>query len=122
MRKEIDREIKQAFDSDLQDAVQLFTGESTTQSNSLDDWIGNDTSDNTTAIYTGRGVFSGYNSFEVLDDSVMRGDVRLICLQSEVTQEPKADDIITQGDSKYRVVSIAKDPVNASYSIQLRGE
>lgn len=120
MREEIDKEIKQAFDSDLSDAVKSFTGECKELNQSLNDWIGNDVEEIHAVSYSGRGVFSGYSVVEIMTRSVSQTDVKLICLQSEVTRAPAIDDVIIEGDNKYQVVSLFKDPVDATYTIQLR--
>lgn len=122
MRNEINADIKEAFDTDLKDAVKPFVGERIVKSDSLNDWLENDSTEQSLIQYEGRGVFSGYSLMEVLEQSVSKGDVKLICLQAETTQEPLLDDFITADDIKYRIISITKDPVNVSYSIQLRSE
>lgn len=112
MKQEIIQEIAQAFDTDLADAVTDFTA--TRQSD--DDWVINDNGTPTEA-YTGRGVFGSYGAYETDGQAIGIHDVKLICLQSEVTGTPMIDDVI----NGMRVLSIAKDPANVSYTIQLRG-
>ena len=112
MKQEITQEIKQAFDTDLADAVTDFTA--TRQSD--DDWVINDNGTPTEA-YTGRGVFGSYGAYETDGQAIGIHDVKLICLQSEVTDTPMIDDVI----NGMRVLSIKKDPANVSHTIQLRG-
>ncbi|MCL1623820.1 glutamate 5-kinase [Moraxella sp. Tifton1] len=112
LKNEINEEIRQAFDTDLADAVTDFTA--TRQSN--DDWVINDNGTPTEA-YTGRGVFGSYSAYETDGQAIGIHDVKLICLQSEVTGMPMIDDVIND----MRVLSIAKDPANATWVMQLRG-
>ncbi|STY99829.1 Uncharacterised protein [Moraxella lacunata] len=112
MKQEITADIANAFNSDLADAVTDFTA--TRQSD--DDWAVNDTGTKTHA-YKGRGVFGSYGAYETDGQAIGIHDVKLICLQSEVTGTPMIDDVI----NGMRVLSIAKDPANISYAIQLRG-
>ncbi|STZ55579.1 Uncharacterised protein [Moraxella lacunata] len=112
LRLEIDSDLKQAFNTDLADAVTDFTA--TRQSD--DDWVINDNGTPTEA-YTGRGVFGSYSAYETDGQVIGIHDVKLICLQSEVTGTPMIDDVIND----MRVLSIAKDPADVSYTIQLRG-
>lgn len=113
MKQEIIQEIAQAFDGDLKDVVKDFTAYRAMPS---DDWAVNDTGTKTHA-YTGRGVFGSYGAYETDGQAIGIHDVKLICLQSEVTDTPMIDDVI----NGMRVLSIAKDPANVSYTIQLRG-
>lgn len=112
LNSEITADIANAFDNDLADAVTKFTA--TRQSN--DDWVINDNGAPTEA-YTGRGVFGSYSAYETDGQVIGIHDVKLICLQSEVTGTPMIDDVIND----MRVLSIAKDPADVSYTIQLRG-
>lgn len=112
MKQEITADIANAFNSDLADAVTDFTA--TRQSD--DDWVINDNGTPTEA-YTGRGVFGSYGAYETDGQAIGIHDVKLICLQSEVTGTPMIDDVI----NGMRVLSIKKDPANISYAIQLRG-
>ena len=114
MKQEITQEIKQAFDGDLKDAVKDFTAYRAMPSD--DDWAVNDTGTKNHA-YKGRGVFGSYGAYETDGQAIGIHDVKLICLQSEVTDTPMIDDVI----NGMRVLSIKKDPANISYAIQLRG-
>lgn len=113
MKQEITQEIKQAFDGDLKDAVKDFTAYRAMPS---DDWAVNDTGTKNHA-YKGRGVFGSYSAYETDGQAVSMKDVKLTCLQSELTDTPMIDDVI----NGMRVLSIKKDPANVSHTIQLRG-
>lgn len=116
LKNEIDSDIKSAFDADLADAVQDFTGVRTIAVQNDDDWLINGTNDTQTKTYQGRGVFGNFNQSEIDGQSILISDIKLICLQSETTDTPAVDDVI----NGYQVVSVNKDPANVSFAIQLR--
>ena len=118
LHDEITADIKDAFDTDLADAVQPFTGSRTVQGEpSIDDILTNTVGSNSTVInYSGRGVFGGYSEFEVDSESIMANDVKLTALQSEVTTRPQLDDMI----NGYQVVAVNQDPASVTFTIQLR--
>ena len=115
---DITADIKEAFNTDLADAVQPFTGSRTVQGEpSIEDILTNTVGSNSTTInYSGRGVFGGYSEFEVDNESIMANDVKLTALQSEVTTRPQLDDNI----NGYQVVAVNQDPASITYTIQLR--
>lgn len=112
--KEITTDIIQAFDGDLADAVTPFTA--TRSASTDDDWAINDDG-NDSHSYTGRGVFGSYSSYETDGQVITTSDVKLICLQKELTDTPMIDDVI----NGRRVLSIQKDPADVVWVIQLRG-
>ena len=120
LRDDLQADLAEAFDEDLADAVTAFTGTRTTASDTddgEDDWMNPpDAPSSSTLTYTGRGVFDGYSTYELNSDIINVTDVKLICLQNEITAEPIADDKI----NGYSVVRVNKDPANASFEIQLR--
>ena len=118
LRDEITADIKEAFNTDLADAVQPFTGSRTVQGEpSIEDILTNTVGSNSTTInYSGRGVFGGYSEFEVDNESIQMNDVKLIVLQDEVTDIPKLDDVI----NGYQVVAVNQDPSSTIWTLQLR--
>ena len=118
LRDEVTADIKDAFNTDLADAVQPFTGSRTVQGEpSIEDILTNTVGSNSTIInYSGRGVFGGYSEFEVDNESIMANDVKLTALQSEVTTRPQLDDVI----NGYQVVAVQQDPASVTFTIQLR--
>ena len=118
LHDEITADIKEAFNTDLADAVKPFTGSRTVQGEpSIEDILTNTVGSNSTTInYSGRGVFGGYSEFEVDNESIMANDVKLTALQSEVTTRPQLDDVI----NGYQVVAVNQDPASVTYTIQLR--
>ena len=118
LRDEITADIKEAFDTDIADAVKPFTGSRAVQGEpSIEDILTNTVGSNSTIInYSGRGVFSSYAEIEVDNESIMANDVKLTALQSEVTTRPQLDDNI----NGYQVVAVNQDPASATFTIQLR--
>lgn len=114
MKQEITQELKQAFDTDLKDAIKEFTA--IRHITRDDDWIIND-NQGTQSTYTGRGVFSNYHVHEIDGQSITMHDIKLICLADELTDAPKIDDVM---DGK-RVLAVGADPAGVSFTIQLRG-
>lgn len=118
LHDEITADIKEAFNTDLADAVQPFTGSRTVQGEpSVEDILTNTVGSNSTIInYSGRGVFGSYSEFEVDGEAIKANDVKLTALQSEVTARPQLDDNI----NGYQVVAVNQDPASITYTIQLR--
>ena len=118
LHDEITADIKEAFNTDLADAVQPFTGSRTIQGEpSIEDILTNTVGSNSTTInYSGRGVFSSYAEIEVDNESIQMNDVKLIVLQGEITNIPKLDDVI----NGYQVVAVNQDAASVTYTIQLR--
>ncbi|MGO2336764.1 glutamate 5-kinase [Providencia sp.] len=123
MRSEIQKELAEAFDSDLADAVKAFTGSYVIEGDGWDPVT--ETGNDTTVEYTGRGILDNYNlqtmGFGRVDEiNVLAGDVLLIALTNEITDTPSIGHQITVNGQKYSVISIQEDPVGAHYDIQLR--
>ena len=118
LHDEITADIKDAFNTDLADAVQPFTGSRTVQGEpSIEDILTNTVGSNSTTInYSGRGVFGSYSEFEVDGEAIKANDVKLTALQSEVTTRPQLDDLI----NGYQVVAVNQDPASVTYTMQLR--
>lgn len=115
LNQEISHDIANAFDTDLADAVKPFVGLRQDKMQSDDDWLLNGNSHNETT-YQGRGVFGNFNQSEIDGQSILITDIKLICLQKEVTDTPKLDDVI----NGYQVVAVKKDPADVSFTMQLR--
>lgn len=115
MKQEITADIANAFDTDLKDAVKDFTAKRIILSD--DDWAVNDTQVLSTINYSGRGVFTGFHAHEIDNKTIMQSDVKLICLQDELTEMPQIDDEINE----MKIISISHDPAEVSFTIQLRG-
>ena len=143
----LNKHLPKAFDNQLRDAVKSFEG-SRKGAGSTYDPITDTYIDSDKFTYSGRGVFSGYKIEETKDTQIGLNDVKLTCLQIEVTKlpiyrfidknrfasryyyiapvggiatHPKPDDILVQGDNEYRIIDVKRDPTSSIWTIQLRG-
>ncbi|WP_330208682.1 glutamate 5-kinase [Pseudomonas sp. Z13] len=123
LREEIQADLAEAFDTDLADAVQPFTGEY------LGPGVYDPVTEETTAqpvTYTGRGVLDSYDSRRIDNVNIEVGDVLLICLANETTDKPAIGhkvtiiDLLTGEPSVYSIVNPGVDPAVAHYEIQMR--
>jgi hypothetical protein len=123
LRDDIQIDLAAAFDDDLADAVQPFTGSYTGPG----EWDPiNETTTAQTITYTGRGVLDSYDSRRIDNINILVGDVLLICLANETTDIPAVghqimvDDLLTGEPVTYRIVNPGIDPAKAHYEIQMR--
>ena len=112
--------LAKAFDGALKDTVSPFLASRKGSQGYYDPEIG-DYVDGTDTTYTGRGIFSAFNDFEIQASQVDINDIKLICLQAEVTLKPQVDDIIVQDGKERNVLSVKEDPASATWIVQLRG-
>lgn len=123
IRDEIQADLAEAFDTDLADAVQSFTGEYPGPG------VYDPVTEETTAqplTYTGRGVLDNYDSRRIDNVNIRVGDVLLICLANETTDKPAIGhkvtivDLLTGDPAVYTIVNPGVDPAVAHYEIQMR--
>ena len=121
IRDLINKHLPQALNNQLSDAVSSFKATRKGVEGVYDP--AEDTySDGADVEYTGRGLFSNYTVEEILAAQIDVTDVKLWCLQSEVTDTPKVDDVVIRASGWCgRVISVGQDPVSAGWDIQLRG-
>src|SRR5690606_8178253 len=100
------------FDDDLADAVSSFAGRRFEPSGPPDPI--SQTQPGQTITYTGRGVFGSFGVQVSEALGILRTDIKLTCLQAEVSDTPKIDDDIERGGVKYRVIHAGQDPAAAS--------
>lgn len=125
LRRELQAELAQAFDTDLADAVAVVDGNRSVPG-TYDPEKGGSTPA-TTLHYAGRGVFGQYKAREIDGTRILSSDVRLKALQNEllmkdgdaVTEDP-ATPAIGDRISGYRVMDVGQDPAKATWTIQLR--
>ena len=114
MRDEIQEELAEAFDDDLADAVQPFTGGVTLPG------VWNPITEESTGVvviaYSGRGIFAAFKISMVDGINIKATDQLLICLTNETTGTPQVGHKINGFD----VISVQADPAGAHYEIQLR--
>ena len=77
LRDELQAEIAAAFDDDLSDAVNAFTGSYVIQSG----WDPvTEAGGETTITYTGRGVLADYSVERIDGVNIIKGDIELVAL------------------------------------------
>lgn len=123
IRDELQADIAEEFDTDLADAVNAFTGRYVIQSG----WDPvTETGGETAVTYSGRGVLSRYKTSRIDSVNILAGDLLLIALQNEVSDEPAVGhtittiDLVTDEQQDYLVKDVYADPAAATYKIQLR--
>lgn len=125
LRRELQAELAQAFDTDLADAVAVVDG-SRSVTGTYDPEKGGSTPA-TTLHYAGRGVFGQYKAREIDGTRILATDVRLKALQCELlvndgdaVTEVHAIPAIGDRISGYRVMNVGQDSAKATWTIQLR--
>lgn len=113
LRDDLSRDIAEAFDTDLSDAVRSFTASHADEA-VYDPATGEMTA--TDLPYTGRGVFSGYRLDQIDGALIQSTDLKLLALQTEVTRAPEMGDTL----DGMQVVRVEQDPAGATWSVQLR--
>ncbi|HFL2187590.1 TPA: glutamate 5-kinase [Pseudomonas putida] len=123
LRDKIQTKLGKAFDGKLADAVNAFTGTYVGEG----EWDPvTETSTAQPVTYTGRGVLAGYDSKRIDNVNIKVGDVKLIALANEVTDNPMvghqitAPDLVTGEQVTYRVESVNADAAQAHIELQLR--
>ncbi|EFE7739082.1 glutamate 5-kinase [Escherichia coli] len=123
IQDELQTDIAEAFDTDLADAVNAFTGRYVIQSG----WDPvTETGGETAVNYTGRGVLSRYKTSRIDNVNILAGDLKLTALVNEVMDEPAVDhiiiapDLVTGMPQEYQVMDVSTDPARATYRLQLR--
>ncbi|QHF03337.1 hypothetical protein N015_13335 [Pseudomonas asturiensis] len=115
LREDIQRDMAEAFDTDLADAVKPFAGGVTLPG--ATDPVTEESTPGTVIAYTGRGVFDGYRMELINGESIKATDQLLIALTNEVIGGvPQAGHKINGFD----VLNVQMDPAEAHYEIQLR--
>lgn len=123
IRDKVQSKVAKAFNNKLSDAVYPFTGSYVTEGDY--DPV-TEQSNKVTHTYTGRGMLDNYSLNRVDGINIISGDLRLIALKNEVTDNPHIDhsiitaDLNTELKQQYKVISVNADPAMAHYEIQLR--
>ncbi|MFW3166280.1 hypothetical protein WBQ28_17505 [Pseudomonas syringae pv. syringae] len=115
LREDIQREMAEAFDTDLADAVKSFTGGITLPGTT--DPVTEESTPGVVISYAGRGVFDGFRIDLIDGKSIKATDQLLIALINEVIGgTPQVGHKI----NGYDVLNVDKDPADAHYEIHLR--
>lgn len=116
----LNKVLPEAFDKELADAVHQFTGKRVNVE-SIFDPVQDKYVAGSDLLYSGRGTVRDYNDFEIQSTQVDITDLRLSVLQSEVTAEPRVDDIIHIQGQDRRVMRVSPSSTNLKWVLQLRG-
>ena len=115
LREEIQADLAEAFDTDLADAVQPFTGGVTLPGTW--DPVTEAAGPAVVIAYTGRGVFDAFKMAQVDGVNIRATDQLLIALTNEtIGGTPDIGHKINGFD----VINVQPDPAFATYQIQLR--
>lgn len=118
LRDEITADIAEAFDTDLADAVSSFTGSRWEATGPYDPI--NQEQPGQTITYIGRGVFGSFGIQVSEALNIPRTDIKLTVLQAELSAVPQMDDDIECSGDTYRVIHVGRDPVAATWTLQIR--
>ena len=115
IRDEIQADLAEAFDTDLADAVQSFTGGVTLPGTW--DPVSETGADPVVIAYSGRGVFDEFKLDRVDGVNIRATDQMLIALTNEtIGGTPDIGHKINDFD----VINVQTDPAGAHYEIQVR--
>lgn len=114
LREEMQADMAEAFDTDLADAVQPFTGGITLPGTW--DPVTETGGDPVVISYSGRGVFDAFKIALIDGMNIKATDQLLIALTNETTVVPQVGHKINGLD----VINVQTDPAGAHYEIQLR--
>lgn len=80
-----------------------------------------DTKSDTEALSTFEGIAYQARNREIDGIKIMVDDLRLIFPQSRISFVPSADDRVEIGTDKYNIVNVIPDPVDATWTLYIRG-
>lgn len=115
LREDIQKDLAEAFDTDLADAVQPFSGGVTIPGTW--DPVTESAGPPVVIAYTGRGVFDAFKMEKVDGVNIRATDQLLIALTNETIGDTPD---IGHKINGFDVVNVQNDPARAHYEIQLR--
>lgn len=115
LREDIQTDLAEAFDTDLADAVQAFTGGVTIPGTW--DPVTETGGDPVVITYSGRGVFDEFKLERIDGINIRAKDQLLIALTNETIGDTPD---IGHKINGFDVVNVRQDPAGAHYEIQLR--
>lgn len=124
LREDLQRDLAEAFDTDLADAVSPVAGMRKVQGEYDPD---SGTTPEVITTYAGRGVFGRYLAKEIDGSLIQTSDEKLTALQNELfitlLGEPTETQAIPEiGDviGGKRAINVSQDPAKATWTVQLR--
>lgn len=115
LREDIQKDLAEAFDTDLADAVQPFSGGVTIPGTW--DPVTESAGPPVVIAYTGRGVFDAFKMEKVDGVNIRATDQLLIALTNETIGDTPD---IGHKINGFDVVNVQNNPARAHYEIQLR--
>ena len=112
------RDIERAFRRDMRSFLKLvnITRNAT---DSVFDPVEETTSGGTDGLDEDtKGIFRKYKKYLIDDINIKYTDTKLTIIQSDISFEPKINDVV---NSQYRVINVTKDAADCLYTLQLRG-
>lgn len=61
-----------------------------------------------------------YKTFQIDGQIIKAGDTKFVCIQDDLAAAPQVNEWLTVEGVKYIIVSISKDPINATWIFQCR--
>ena len=124
LRDDLQRDLAEAFDTDLADAVNPVVGVRKVQGEYDPD---SGSTSETITNYAGRGVFGKYLAKEIDGSLIQTTDEKLTILQNELfialagelTENP-ATPVIGDVIGGKRAMNVSQDPAKATWTVQLR--
>ncbi|WP_426125181.1 hypothetical protein [Pseudomonas sp. PSPC2-3] len=124
LRDDLQRDLAEAFDTDLADAVNPVVGVRKVQGEYDPD---SGSTSETITNYAGRGVFGKYLAKEIDGSLIQTTDEKLTILQNELfitlagelTENP-AIPVIGDVIGGKRAMNVSQDPAKATWTVQLR--
>lgn len=124
LRDDLQRDMAEAFDTDLADAVNPVVGMRKVQGEYDPD---SGSTSETITNYAGRGVFGKYLAKEIDGSLIQTTDEKLTILQNELfitlagePTETPAIPVIGDVIGGKRAMNVSQDPAKATWTVQLR--
>lgn len=124
LRDDLQRDMAEAFDTDLADAVNPVVGVRKVQGEYDPD---SGSTSETITNYAGRGVFGKYLAKEIDGSLIQTTDEKLTILQNELfitlagePTETPAIPVIGDVIGGKRAMNVSQDPAKATWTVQLR--
>lgn len=117
-RSEIVAEIRNAFITDLADAVTTVT--ITKYDTSAYDVTTSTVSQEVIASQSVKGVFTGQWKYEVFNANIEPNDETLLILQDDLSFKPDIACIVDSSRGKTRIIDFKSDPMNVTWELRVR--
>lgn len=119
MKAEIEAALTEAFDTDLADAITVFTLIDR-KAGVYDPTTG--TVSSSEATYATRGIYSPYTTLEMAQSggAIDSRDYKVLIMLKDIAVTPTTNMILAINGAEYKIVSISSDPINVAYTLRVR--